>query len=124
MGRREAGAQIDMHNRIVFVGKRGQKINVLANADGCGGAQSPSRRHMGKNLSRCDGNIVLEAVAVFDNGKGRQGNVVFFGQRLGQVAGTVGNDFNIHIWHLNYVFCVIGSCFIMKQFASRFLFSP
>ena len=92
----EAGAQIHLNHGIIGRGVPGKDILIFSHADGGGGAQVTPGSHMVENLFGGNGDAVPEVLSVLDDIQRGDGNIVFLKQLLRQIAGAVGDDFDIH----------------------------
>ena len=92
----EAGADVHLNHGIIGRGVPGKDILIFSHADGGGGAQVAPGSHMVENLFGSDGDAVPEVLSVLDDIQGGDGNIVFLKQFLRQIAGAVGDDFDVH----------------------------
>ena len=85
-----------MYYAVIFARVFCKMLLILADADGGGGAEVAACGNVGENLGGGDGHAVDVSRPGLDNRQGSDGDVVFFQNVSGKVAGAVSRDFDVH----------------------------
>ena len=92
----EVLADVDVDDRVILGGQRGEDLGVIGDVDGGCGGQVASGGHVVENLLGDDVHAVPMHHPVQIHIEGHNGDLVFLQQGLGQIAGAVSGDFNRH----------------------------
>ena len=89
-------ADADMHHAVIFARIFREMLLIFADADGGGGAEIAACGDVGENFGGGDGHAVNISRPGLDDRQGGDGDVVFFQNVSGKVAGAVSRDFDVH----------------------------
>ena len=94
---RKLGADRDVDDGVVLLGKGLEEIDVLHRVCGSGFRGLAACIHMGKNVSRMNGDAVQISIVAHQDVHGHQGDVPLLQKCFGQVTGAVRSDLDLHV---------------------------
>ena len=89
------GADRDVDDGVVLLGKGLEEIDVLHGVCGSGFRGLAACVHMGKDVSRMNGDAVQISIVAHQDVHGHQRNVPLPQQLFGQITGAVGGDLDV-----------------------------
>ena len=89
------GADRDMDDGVVLLGKGLEEVDVLHGVCGSGFRGLAACVHMGKNVSRMNGDAIQISIVAHQDVHGHQRNVPLPQQLFRQITGAVGGDLDV-----------------------------
>ena len=89
------GTDRDVDDGVVLLGKGLEEVDVLHGVCGSGFRGLAACIHMGKNVSRMNGDAVQISIVAHQDVHGHQRNVPLPQQLFGQITGAVGGDLDV-----------------------------